>query len=74
MSSRLKMLKFLNSGSLYAQKGLAAIEPIVRNFVMMPNSLELELLTGEKESLKPAALIGMGVKISLLNSRVRWRF
>jgi ribokinase len=52
-------------GSLYAQKGLAAIEPIVRNsFVMMPNSLELELLTGEKEVPKAAAaLIGMGVKI-----------
>jgi ribokinase len=31
-------------GSIYAQKGFAAIEPIIQNsFVMMPNALELEL-------------------------------
>ncbi len=52
-------------GSLYAQKGLAAIEPIVQNsFVMMPNQLELKLLTGESEIPKGAqALIDMGVEI-----------
>ena len=52
-------------GSLYAQKGIAAIEPIVQNsFVMMPNQLELKLLTGERELPKGAqALIDMGVEI-----------
>ncbi len=52
-------------GSLYAQKGLSAIEPIIQNsFVMMPNALELELITGEREIPKGAQmLIDMGVKI-----------
>jgi len=52
-------------GSLYAQKGLAAIEPFIQNsFVMMPNQLELKLLTGESEAPKGAqALIDMGVEI-----------
>jgi len=52
-------------GSLYAQKGLSAIEPIVQNsFVMMPNAIELELLTGETSIPKGAQkLIDMGVKI-----------
>jgi len=52
-------------GSVYAQKGFGAIEPIIRSsYVMMPNSLELELLTGESEYPKGAAqLIEMGVKI-----------
>lgn len=52
-------------GSLYAQKGLSAIEPIIQNsFVMMPNSVELELLTGERDIPKGAqTLINMGVQI-----------
>jgi ribokinase len=52
-------------GSLYAQKGLSAIEPIIQNsFVMMPNSVELELITGESNIPKGAqALIDMGVEI-----------
>jgi ribokinase len=52
-------------GSVYAQKGFAAIEPIIRSsYVMMPNALELELLTGETEIPKGAAqLIEMGVQI-----------
>lgn len=52
-------------GSLYAQKGFSAIEPIIQNsFVMMPNAVELELITGESDIPKGAALlIGMGVKI-----------
>ncbi|MCW4000159.1 MAG: carbohydrate kinase family protein [Candidatus Bathyarchaeota archaeon] len=52
-------------GSLYAQKGLSAIEPIIQNsFVMMPNSLELELITGESNVPKAAqALLDMGVQI-----------
>lgn len=52
-------------GSLYAQKGFAAIEPIIQNStVMMPNAMELELLTGQTEIPKGAAmLIGMGVEI-----------
>ncbi len=52
-------------GSLYAQKGLSAIEPIIQNsFVMMPNSLELELITGERDIPKGAQmLLNMGVQI-----------
>lgn len=52
-------------GSVYAQKGFAAIEPIIQNsYVMMPNALELELLTGETNYPKGAKmLIDMGVQI-----------
>jgi ribokinase len=52
-------------GSVYAQKGFAAIEPIIRSTsVLMPNALELELLTGEEDYCKGADLmIGIGVKI-----------
>jgi ribokinase len=52
-------------GSVYAQKGFAAVEPLIRSsYVMMPNAGELELLTGETEYPKGAArLIEMGVKI-----------
>jgi ribokinase len=52
-------------GSVYAQKGFAAIEPLIRSsYVIMPNALELELLTGETEIPKGAAqLIEMGVQI-----------
>ena len=52
-------------GFVYAQKGFAAIEPIIRSsYVLMPNASELELLTGEIEYRKGADLmIGLGVKI-----------
>jgi len=52
-------------GSVYAQKGFAAIEPIIRSsYVLMPNAVELELLTGEVDYRKGADLmIAMGVKI-----------
>jgi ribokinase len=37
-------------GSLYAQKGFATIEPLIRSsYVMMPNEVELGLLTGEPD-------------------------
>jgi ribokinase len=68
-----KLLSFLpnnvkisfDPGSLYAQKGFSAIEPIIQNsFVMMPNELELQLITGEREIPKgAAALLAAGVKI-----------
>ena len=52
-------------GALYAQKGLAAIEPLIRSsHVFMPNALELEQLTGESDYRKGADfIIEMGVKI-----------
>ena len=52
-------------GSLYAQKGFAVIEPIIRNsYVLMPNAVELEQLTGEEDYRKGADfMIAMGVKI-----------
>ena len=52
-------------GSLYAQKGFSAIEPIIQNsFVMMPNAVELKLITGESDIPEGAAmLISAGAKI-----------
>lgn len=52
-------------GSVYAQKGFVAIEPIIRSsYVLMPNAVELELLTGETDYCKGADLmIEVGVKI-----------
>jgi ribokinase len=52
-------------GILYARKGLAQLEPIIKNtYVLMPNVVELELLTGETDYCKAAdAMIGKGVKI-----------
>jgi ribokinase len=68
-----KLLSFLpdsvkisfDPGSLYAQKGFSAIEPIIQNsYVMMPNKVELQLITGEKEVPKGAAmLLQSGVKV-----------
>ncbi len=52
-------------GVLYAKKGSAQLEPIIkRTYILMPNVVELELLTGEKDYCKGAdALIGEGAKI-----------
>jgi ribokinase len=52
-------------GELYARKGLAALEPIIRRtFVLMPNHRELELLTRVKDYKKGAeTLLEKGVKI-----------
>lgn len=52
-------------GSVYAQKGLAAIEPLIRSsYVLMPNALELEQLSGEPDFRKGAEfMLDMGVKI-----------
>jgi ribokinase len=52
-------------GALYAGKGLAQLEPIVkRAYVVMPNRGELELITGHAEYVKGAdALIAKGVKV-----------
>jgi ribokinase len=52
-------------GALYARRGLAQLESIVkRAYVVMPNRGELELMTGYSEYVKGAeALISKGVKI-----------
>jgi ribokinase len=52
-------------GALYARKGYAAMEPILRRtYVLMPNAIELTLLTGEINYCKGAdIMIGRGVKI-----------
>jgi ribokinase len=52
-------------GSVYAQKGFAVIEPILRNsHLFMPNAFELEQLTGEEDYRKGADyMISMGVKV-----------
>ncbi len=55
----------LDPGELYARKGLAVLESIIRRtYVLMPNQRELELLTGAKEYKKGAEiLLEKGVKI-----------
>jgi ribokinase len=52
-------------GALYARRGYAALEPILRRtYVLMPNALELGLLTGKFDYCKSADLmVGRGVKI-----------
>jgi ribokinase len=55
----------LDPGALYARKGYAALEPILRKaYVLMPNAIELTLLTGKIDYCQGADLmIGRGVKI-----------
>jgi ribokinase len=52
-------------GALYARRGYAAMEPILRKtYVLMPNAIELEILTGKVDYCKGADLmVGRGVKI-----------
>ena len=52
-------------GALYARKGFANLEPILKKtHILMPNALELALLTGEINYCKSADfMIGRGVKI-----------
>ena len=52
-------------GALYARKGLTELEPIIRrSYVVMPNAIELKLITGEPDYCKGAdILIGMGVEV-----------
>ena len=52
-------------GALYARKGFASLEPIIKKaHVLMPNAQELELLTGKVDYCKGADfIIGKGVKI-----------
>jgi ribokinase len=52
-------------GALYARKGLAQLDPIIgKSYVMMPNAMELSLITGEADYCRGADfLIGKGVKI-----------
>jgi ribokinase len=52
-------------GALYARKGYAAVEPLLRRtYVLMPNAIEIGLLTGKLDYCKAADLmVGQGVKI-----------
>ena len=52
-------------GALYARRDYVTLEPILkRTYVMMPNALELGLLTGKLDYCKGADLmVGRGVKI-----------
>jgi ribokinase len=52
-------------GALYVRKGFASLEPIIKKtYVLMPNAIELELLTGETDYCKGADfMVGRGVKI-----------
>jgi ribokinase len=68
-----KLLKTLPStvrvsfdpGALYARRGLAQLEAILKKtYVLMPNAVELELLTGKNDYCKGADfLIGRGAKM-----------
>jgi ribokinase len=52
-------------GAVYARKGLTQLEPIIRrSHVLMPNSKELKLITGEADYCRGAdLLIGIGVRV-----------
>ncbi len=52
-------------GALYARKGFLKLEPIIKKaHVLMPNAIELEILTGEVNYRKGAeVIIGKGVEI-----------
>jgi len=52
-------------GALYARKGFEVLEPIIKKtMVLMPNSIELEFLTGKIDYQKGAdSMIEKGVKI-----------
>jgi ribokinase len=52
-------------GALYARKGFAKLEPIIkRSHVLMPNATELKLITGEEDYCNGAdSLIGTGARI-----------
>jgi ribokinase len=52
-------------GALYARRGLDQLEPIIKkSYVLMPNAVELELLTGKTDYCKGADfLVGKGAKI-----------
>jgi len=52
-------------GAIYARKGYSAVEPIIgKTYVLMPNSFELERLTGKSDCCKGADfMIERGVKI-----------
>jgi ribokinase len=55
----------LDPGAIYTRKGYSAIEPIIkRAYVLMPNSFELEQLTGESDYCRGADfMIGRGVRV-----------
>jgi ribokinase len=73
LQTQMKLLNTLPSGvkvsfdpgSVYARKGYVAMESIInKTHVLMPNSLELEQLTGESDYCKGADfMIEQGVKI-----------
>jgi ribokinase len=52
-------------GALYARKGFASLEPIIKKtYALMPNAIELELLTGETDYCRGADfMIKQGVRI-----------
>ncbi len=52
-------------GALYARRGYANLEPILKKtYVLMPNAIELEFLTGETDYCKGADfMVRRGVKI-----------
>lgn len=51
-------------GMLYARRGLLALRPFIRrSFAMLPNEVELKLLTGEEYEIGADKLISEGVKV-----------
>jgi len=54
----------LDPGNLYAEKGLAALKPIIEPcYVIFPNENELELLTGEGYEKGAKTLLDEGIRI-----------
>jgi ribokinase len=63
----------MDPGELYARKGFALLEPIIRKtFLLMPNQKELELLTGVTDHrVGTKILLEKGVKIVAVKLRER---
>jgi ribokinase len=55
----------VDPGALYAQKGYTQLAPLIEKaYVVLPNALELEQITGQKDPKKGAAfLLGKGAEI-----------
>jgi ribokinase len=60
-----EVLVSFDPGIIHARRGLDELKPIIkRTFVMMPNAVELELLTGKTDYCKGAeSLLAQGIRI-----------
>lgn len=59
-----KVCVTIDPGMIYAQKGLPALKPLIeRALVVLPNEVEVQLLTGKRYEAGAEKLIGLGARI-----------